>query len=397
MRSRDFSVRGEYRGGLPAEGMRVAEVGRLGERTVTVVWDDGTAGEFHFVWLRDNCPCPECRHPEAWERLLDNVALDLDVRPAEVACRDQLDIVWDDGHRTSLSAEWLRANRYGPAGRAERRERPSLWTADIALTPPTIHLSEIDSGDDGMRRWLSLIRDYGFAIVKGVPTRVGAVVELAERIAFVQETHFGREFQVISKPDPENLAYTAHKLTSHTDVVNRRALPGLQFLHCIEFAADGGESILVDGFEAARRLRGQSPEMHELLATVAVPYRFVSRDHDIGNHATVISVDGDGRHTEVRFHGALLAALDIDPELVEPWYGAWQAFGRILRSPGLEYVFKMAPGDCQVFDNRRVLHARAAFDPNSGPRHFQGTYVDRDDFLSRLRVLERKGRDFRLT
>ena len=71
--------------------------------------------------------------------------------------------------------------------------------------------------------------------------------------------------------------------------------------------------------------------------------------------------------------------------------------GRILRDPELEYVFKMEPGDCQVFDNRRVLHARAAFDPNSGPRHLQGTYVERDDFMSRLRVLERDGREFRIS
>jgi gamma-butyrobetaine dioxygenase len=42
-----------------------------------------------------------------------------------------------------------------------------------------------------------------------------------------------------------------------------------------------------------------------------------------------------------------------------------------------------------TFDNRRVLHGRTAFDPNSGPRHLQGTYLDRDLVLSRLRVLDR--------
>ncbi len=372
-------------------------IGAVGARAVTIGWDDGSTTDFPYVWLRDNCACPECKHPDAWERLLDNVVLDLDVRPAGIEIGERLDVTWEDGHRTSLGTAWLRANRPGGPGRAERRDEPILWTAEIAGRPPVIHLDEIDAGDDGLRRWLALIRDYGFAIVKDVPTRVGAVMELAERIAFVQETHFGREFQVISKPDPENLAYTAHKLTAHTDVVNRRNLPGLQFLHCIEFEAEGGESILVDGFEAARRLREEHPEMHDLLATVPVPYVFVDEHHDIANHSTVISVDPDGYHAEVRFHSALLGPVDMEPELIEPFYAAWQAFGRILRSPDLEYVFKMEPGDCQVFDNRRVLHARAEFDPNSGPRHLQGTYVERDDFISRLRVLERKGREFRLS
>lgn len=375
----------------------MASITAEGDRSLTITWDDGSCDTFHYIWLRDNCACPDCKHPDAWERLLDNVTLDPDVAPSEVTLDDRLTIKWRDGHITSVSAAWLHANRNGRAAREERREKPILWTADIANSPPMINLEEIDSGDDGLRRWLTMIRDHGFAIVKNVPTRVGAVIELANRIAFIQETHFGREFQVISKPDPENLAYTSVKLNAHTDVVNRHNLPGLQFLHCIEFEAEGGESILVDGFEAARRLREQHPEQHDLLASVEVPYVFVDQGHDVRSHERVITLDTDGNHTEVRMHSALLGAIDLDPELIEPFYAAWRTFGMILRDPELEYVFKMEPGDCQVFDNRRVLHARDEFDPNTGPRHLQGTYVERDDFMSRLRVLERKGGEFRLS
>ena len=90
-----------------------------------------------------------------------------------------------------------------------------------------------------------------------------------------------------------------------------------------------------------------------------------------------------------------MAPLDLAPDLIRPYYRALSAFGRIVRDPDLAFVFRMQPGDCQMFDNRRVLHAREEFDPNSGPRHLEGCYVDRDDFLSRLRVLERRGADFR--
>lgn len=122
---------------------------------------------------------------------------------------------------------------------------------------PEIDLAAIEAGGDGLLRWLRLLRDYSCVFVRGVPTRVGAVLDLAERIAFVQETNFGRSFQVVSKPDPENLAFTSAKLTAHTDVPNRRALPGLQLLHCIEFKARGGESILIGGYwpPAARASR----------------------------------------------------------------------------------------------------------------------------------------------
>jgi gamma-butyrobetaine dioxygenase len=40
-----------------------------------------------------------------------------------------------------------------------------------------------------------------------------------------------------------------------------------------------------------------------------------------------------------------------------------------------------------VFDNRRVMHGRDAFDSSSGMRHLRGCYVDRTEFQSRLRVL----------
>ena len=46
-----------------------------------------------------------------------------------------------------------------------------------------------------------------------------------------------------------------------------------------------------------------------------------------------------------------------------------------------------------AFDNRRVLHGRNAFNPNSGRRHLQGTYLDLDLLESRLRVLARDDRD----
>jgi gamma-butyrobetaine dioxygenase len=42
-----------------------------------------------------------------------------------------------------------------------------------------------------------------------------------------------------------------------------------------------------------------------------------------------------------------------------------------------------------AFDNRRILHGRAAFDDSGGRRHFQGCYVEREEVANRIRVLER--------
>jgi gamma-butyrobetaine dioxygenase len=60
---------------------------------------------------------------------------------------------------------------------------------------------------------------------------------------------------------------------------------------------------------------------------------------------------------------------------------------RLTRDDSYRLNLKMDTGDMLVFDNRRVLHGREAFDPNSGQRHLHGCYVDRVEFDSRLRLL----------
>jgi gamma-butyrobetaine dioxygenase len=42
-----------------------------------------------------------------------------------------------------------------------------------------------------------------------------------------------------------------------------------------------------------------------------------------------------------------------------------------------------------MVDNRRVLHGRTGF-RSGGERHLQSCYIERDEFTSRLRVLDRE-------
>ena len=51
--------------------------------------------------------------------------------------------------------------------------------------------------------------------------------------------------------------------------------------------------------------------------------------------------------------------------------------------------FSLQAGDILSFDNRRVLHGRTSFDPNSGQRHLQGYYMDRDEIIGRLNFLNK--------
>ena len=43
-----------------------------------------------------------------------------------------------------------------------------------------------------------------------------------------------------------------------------------------------------------------------------------------------------------------------------------------------------------MFDNRRVLHGRAEFDPSTGDRHLRGYYIERNEVDSQIRVMARE-------
>ncbi len=102
-----------------------------------------------------------------------------------------------------------------------------------------------------------------------------------------------------------------------------------------------------------------------------------------------VNLHRDGTVTGVHFNNRSADWLDAPAELTEDWYAAYIQFGRILKRPELELVFRLEPGQCLVMQNDRTLHGRTAFDPNLGRRHLQGCYIDRDAMESRRLVLRR--------
>ena len=84
-----------------------------------------------------------------------------------------------------------------------------------------------------------------------------------------------------------------------------------------------------------------------------------------------------------------MGTLNINPNLMEMFYKAYRKFSSLLNSSEYLIKFKLEAGDIFCFNNRRVLHGRTEFNPNSGHRHLQGYYIDRDEILSRLSFLKK--------
>ncbi len=371
--------------------MQQLESAAIVDRSVRLGWSGGGASSLDGFWLRDNCRCGQCRHPGNGQKLYEIVDLpsDLAVVEAVVGSDRSLRVIWSDGHHSDFTESWLASHDLSAAARAGRRIPVRLWGREIGNDLPIGDWPAILANPRDELAWLELYAALGFGILRNVPIRPGMVAEVGDRLGFVRVTNYGRLFDVISVPNPTNLAYTAVGLGVHSDNPYRHPSPGVQLLHCLESGAPGGDTLLVDGFAAAEALRLEEPAAFELLTSVPMTFRFADANTELQAKQTLITVDRDGVIVAVHFNNRSADWLDAPADLAGRWYAAYRRFGEILKRPAGELIFRLAPGECVVMQNDRALHGRTAFDPSLGRRHLQGCYIDRDGIESRRLVLHR--------
>ncbi|MEO1718898.1 MAG: TauD/TfdA family dioxygenase [Pseudomonadota bacterium] len=356
--------------------------------TLDITWPDATVAAFPYLWLRDNCPTG--LHPDTRERTFDLLSVAEDIAPISASATDgSVTVEWGD-HISRFSAQWLKAHRPG-----KRQPDPAdvarvAWRGDAAEDViPRYDAASLLRDDAALAAFLHAAKVSGLAIVTELRDELDAGMDIARRIGFLRETNFGVTFDVESKPDPNNLAYTSHALPLHTDLPNQEMPPGFQFLHCLANDAEGGGSVFCDGLAVAEDIRRDDPDAFELLATELIPLRFHDATTDIRTHDTVIRLGHDGRVAEVRFNGHIAGVFDLATDKLAPYYSAYRKFMALSRSDAYRTTLRLGGGEMVVFDNRRVLHGRDAFDPSTGYRRLRGCYVDRGEWDSRMRVLAR--------
>ena len=363
----------------------------LVERALEIEWGDGHHSTFHYIWLRDNCPCLECRHFNG-QRIIETTLIPPEIRPSSVTLAGDgaVELVWaNDGHVSRFAPSWLRSNCYSAGGPEKRDPQRKLWKAGSLQTLPESSYRDVSTSDDALRHWLALIADYGFAILRGVPTASGTLTEIVKLFGYVRETNYGRFFEVRTVVEPNNVAYTSLPLNPHTDNPYRDPVPTLQLLHCLTSSDMGGDTTLVDGFCVADALRDREPGKFKLLNTIPVRFSFIDKDTVLEAEVTLIDLNHRGETVAVRLNGPTALPFHLDSNLMEPYYDAYRTFGLMLESPEFLIRFRLDPGDLYIVDNTRVMHGRTGFS-GQGNRHLQGCYADRDGLYSRLAVLNRK-------
>jgi gamma-butyrobetaine dioxygenase len=365
---------------------------------VEVAWSDGRHSRFHHIWLRDNCPCPQCVHQGTKEQMFEIVAVGADIVPASAVVGDDgsLVVVWAaDAHVSEIHAGWLRRHSYDDASRHERHRIRTTWDSRTLTEPPTFDGEAVMVDDDALHEWLTALTTIGVSRVQNVPREIDAIADLVARIGLVRETNFGLLWDVKSEANPISNANTALALPPHVDLPTREYQPGLQFLHCILNETEGGDNILVDGLRIAEILREEHPADYEVLTTVPWEWANRSVSSDYRWTSPLIVLDSAGDVKEVRVGNWLRAPLDVPFDLVEASYRAYRTLFELTYRADLQLRFRLAPGEVMAFDNRRALHARGEFTDMSGRRFLRGCYSERDELESRLRMLERGRRERR--
>ncbi|XP_072030684.1 gamma-butyrobetaine dioxygenase-like [Amphiura filiformis] len=189
-------------------------------RSCLLKHDDGNViGTYPYVWLRDNCRCDKCFHPSSRARLVLMANLDPDVIPDVADVDDQtLNIKWSDDHSSQFPVSWLKENQF-----SDMSEDPvsapvsQFWGNEMQHKIPKFSFADILHNDKSLHDWIEALQVHGLALIKDAPHKEGAVLEIGKRISYLKTTHSGDTFQVISKFEASNLAYTNAELGLHTD------------------------------------------------------------------------------------------------------------------------------------------------------------------------------------
>lgn len=182
--------------------------------------------ELHTSWLRHNCPTN--KQPYSGQKgSLDPSIFAPPCRTSRVETTDDggLRVRWAaDGAVSEFDAAWL--TEYAlpelpelPAlsmlvdGFLSDACSPTVVRDDVQqkASPvvsqiPRVSWKTVVGSDEGLFEWLDALRTKGMCLITDAPTTDGTVVGLANTISQPQPTIYGTTFDVVSVPEPINIA-----------------------------------------------------------------------------------------------------------------------------------------------------------------------------------------------
>ncbi|KAG0662111.1 hypothetical protein C6P46_003504 [Rhodotorula mucilaginosa] len=334
---------------------------------------------------------------------------------------------------------------------------PRTWDRAAALEKTLVKIpyDRFRSDDKALFETLDALVQDGIVFLTGVPTaeREGHHTELrkaVERIGSLRRTWYGDLWDVKAVEGSLNIAYTNLDLGLHMDLtcvvssyrllLQRRGIwltphrganrhfdnpPRYQFLHSLQNArVKGGLSYFVDTYAVAAHLHATAPSVFSILAheNVHFEYRNGGQHTRFVRPTLELAPGSNSRLHAVNYSPPFQGPLPLerlststssqgvvsdDAQRLADLHDALSQFSQLCDDPASQFRFEhqLEPGQCVIFDNRRVLHARTAFEFLEPPttahgeedvevgRWLKGAYMDGDELWSKWRVLSQKLRE----
>ncbi|BEJ11770.1 hypothetical protein CspHIS471_0202300 [Cutaneotrichosporon sp. HIS471] len=403
-------------------------------------------GVLTLARLRDACPCPSCIHPSTRQKTHTSgeaarevaTLSDVQARMGEADGVPGLFVQWaeHEGFYPLGLIQRLLAGRVRGTSYLEDTLQRNLWDRETFLRDAKNFYTEysdlhagkrgekMDARPEALLRLLEQLQVYGLAVVRGLPTnKTGnqecALRDLAESVGLLRNTFYGETWDVRNVANSKNVAYTNLNLGLHVDLLYFALPPRFQMLHSLRNRVVGGESYFVDSFAAAQQLKSTRPELYASLQRNMIEYEYDNDGHYLSYQHPVLPA-GDlaepGLHSAINwsppFQGpAVQRPVDVNGqatlEAEEEFYEACDAFQANLDDPKFRHEFLLKEGECVLFDNQRVLHARTAFRdkteeeimrdgticvPGESTRWLKGCYLDGSTVWDKLAVLNEQVR-----
>ncbi|MBD2184863.1 TauD/TfdA family dioxygenase [Planktothrix sp. FACHB-1355] len=341
---------------------------------------------FHYIWLRDNCLCPQCRHPTSFQKI-HNIS-DRTTPPKPLSAelgKEELTIDWDENpsHQSIFPLSWLMIHAYDqPHRRREKgKEEKILWDKS-GIEAYSLQYHDFPNCD--RTSWVKELFQLGFTFLENMKLEELAPF-LADNIGPIYHTEYGAFAPVKFKPGANDLGETDYPLSPHTDYPYRYNHPLLVCFYMVENTVMGGESVLVDGFRIAQDFRKDHPDYFQILAQTPIQFQqfYTEFQYYYQRTQTLLKLDYQGEVEEITFGHSHVYNWDLPFEEMEEFYAAYSAFFRYLENPDYQYCIRLQPGNCLLMQNARILHGRKAFSTNSGSRHLEVVYLSWDYFTGR--------------
>ncbi|KIV89523.1 hypothetical protein PV10_06916 [Exophiala mesophila] len=396
-----------------AEGLTQSHKEKLVAKGQLFPSADSTEPLVSPILLREACKCDICVDPSDRQRNYEysDIPTNINVATASKSFDGEKTIIgWENDVQPNHFSVFDQATTSrllqpfrNPAWQMYERPR-KVWTRKTFRTAENVRIDFNDymSDDETLARTLHLLWRDGLVFLDGVPEAEESVQNIVTRIGPLQNTFYGNTWDVKSKPQAKNVAYTSKHLGFHMDLLYMKDPPGLQFLHCVHNTCEGGESRFADTLKAidimSRMHNG--PEMIQTLMDVPVRYEYDNDNFFYSDtKPTIMTRNPTPRQNVLHARNQdLISQIEhvywsppfvgnLDSSLphskLEKFIRASAIFSKLLNHVENVYSEKMDSGTCVIFDNQRVVHARNSFDLNSGKRWLRGAYLGHQDFVSK--------------